>query len=56
MRQLGKRGRQECARWMADLLAEQKRTNRLLQGLLYGGFGFVLGLLVMQLWTRLRIF
>jgi len=41
---------------MADLLAEQKRTNRLLQGLLYGGFGFVLGLLVMQLWTRLRIF
>jgi len=43
-------------RLMADLLAEQKRTNRLLQGLLYGGFGFVLGLLVMQLWTRLRIF
>ena len=41
---------------MADLLAEQKRTNRLLQGLLYGGFGFVLGLLVMQLWSRLRIF
>jgi ubiquinone biosynthesis protein len=41
---------------MADLLAEQKRTNRLLQGLLYSGFGFVLGLLVMQLWTRLRIF
>ena len=43
-------------RLMADLLAEQKRTNRLLQGLLYGGFGFVLGLLVMQLWSRLRIF
>ena len=41
---------------MADLLAEQKRTNRLLQGLLYSGFGFVLGLLVMQLWTHLRIF
>ncbi len=41
---------------MADLLAEQKRTNRLLQGLLYSGFGFVLGLLVMQLWTSLRIF
>ena len=41
---------------MADVLAEQKRTNRLLQGLLYGGFGFVLGLLVMQLWTSLRIF
>ena len=41
---------------MADLLAEQKRINRLLQGLLYSGFGFVLGLLVMQLWTSLRIF
>ena len=41
---------------MADLLAEQKRTNRLLQGLLFSGFGFVLGLLVMQLWTHLRIF
>ena len=41
---------------MADLLAEQKRTNRLLQGLLYSGFGFVLGRLVMQLWTSLRIF
>jgi ubiquinone biosynthesis protein len=41
---------------MADLLAEQKRTNRLLQGLVYSGFGFVLGLLVMQLWTHLRIF
>ena len=43
-------------RLMADLLAEQKRTNRLLQGVLYGGFGFVLGLVVMQFWTRLRIF
>ena len=41
---------------MADLLAEQKRTNRLLQGLLYSGFGFVLGLLVMLLWTHFRIF
>jgi ubiquinone biosynthesis protein len=41
---------------MADLLTEQKRTNRLLQGVLYGGFGFLLGLLAMQLWTRLRFF
>jgi ubiquinone biosynthesis protein len=29
------------------LLAEQRRTNRLLQGLAYGAIGFVLGLLVM---------
>lgn len=38
------------------LLAEQKRTNRLLQSLIYGGLGFVLGLIVMQLLLRVRIF
>ena len=38
------------------LLVEQKRTNRLLQALLYGGLGFVLGLLVMQLIVRVRLF
>ncbi|PWW48636.1 ubiquinone biosynthesis regulatory protein kinase UbiB [Melaminivora alkalimesophila] len=38
------------------LLAEQRRTNRLLQSLIYGGLGFVLGLLVMQLVVRLRLF
>ena len=32
-----------------ELLAEQKRTNRLLQSLVYGGLGFALGLIVMQL-------
>ena len=37
------------------LLQEQRRTNRLLQALLYGGLGFVLGLLVMQLIVRLRL-
>ncbi|MDO8651392.1 MAG: ubiquinone biosynthesis regulatory protein kinase UbiB, partial [Undibacterium sp.] len=40
---------------MHDLLAEQKRTNKLLQGLVYGGLGFVLGLIVMQLLVRLRV-
>jgi ubiquinone biosynthesis protein len=39
-----------------ELLAEQKRTNRLLQGIVYGGVGFVLGLIVMQLIVRVRVF
>lgn len=39
-----------------ELLAEQKRTNRLLQALMYGGIGFMLGLLVMQLIVRVRVF
>jgi ubiquinone biosynthesis protein len=34
------------------LLAEQRRTNRLLQGVLVGGLGFLVGALVMQLWLR----
>src|SRR5450830_661964 len=38
------------------LLVEQKRTNRLLQALLYGVLGFVLGLLVMQVIVRVRVF
>ncbi len=41
---------------LQELLATQKRTNRLLQSLIYGGLGFVLGLLVMQLFVRVRIF
>ena len=43
-------------RELAELLAEQKRTNKLLQSLVYGGMGFVLGLLAMQLLIRIRIF
>jgi ubiquinone biosynthesis protein len=35
-------------RELNELLAEQKRTNKLLQGLVYGAFGFALGILVMQ--------
>jgi ubiquinone biosynthesis protein len=38
------------------LLAEQRRTNRLLQGIVYGGIGFVLGLIVMQVLVRVRVF
>ncbi|PRD65950.1 ubiquinone biosynthesis regulatory protein kinase UbiB [Malikia granosa] len=43
------------ARELRALLAEQRRTNRLLQGLIYGGLGFVLGLLAMQLLVRVRL-
>jgi ubiquinone biosynthesis protein len=38
------------------LLTEQKRTNRLLQGIVYGGVGFVLGLIAMQILIRVRVF
>ena len=41
---------------LRELLAEQKRTNRLLQSLLYGALGFVLGLLAMQLVVRIQLF
>jgi ubiquinone biosynthesis protein len=34
-------------RGLDELLAEQRRTNRLLQGLVYGAVGFLLGLVVM---------
>jgi ubiquinone biosynthesis protein len=41
---------------LLELLAEQKRTNRLLQSLIYGGLGFALGLIVMQFVVRTRLF
>jgi ubiquinone biosynthesis protein len=41
---------------LGQLLAEQRRTNRLLQGIIYGGIGFALGLLAMQLLLRVRMF
>jgi len=41
---------------LQELLAAQKRTNRLLQGIIYGGLGFVLGLLAMQLVMRVHLF
>ena len=43
-------------RHLEELLAEQKRTNRLLQALIYGWIGFALGLLAMQLVVRVRVF
>ncbi|MFI5447221.1 ubiquinone biosynthesis regulatory protein kinase UbiB [Polaromonas sp. UC242_47] len=41
---------------LQDLLQEQRRTNKLLQSLIYGGLGFALGLLAMQLVLRIRLF
>lgn len=41
---------------LGELLVEQRRTNRLLQGIIYGGIGFALGLLAMQLLLRVRMF
>ncbi|MDH5205612.1 MAG: ubiquinone biosynthesis regulatory protein kinase UbiB, partial [Hylemonella sp.] len=38
---------------LQELLAEQKRTNRLLQGFIYAGLGFFAALVVIQLWPRL---
>ena len=46
----------ELQRQQQELLQEQRRTNRLLQVLIYGGVGFVLGLLAMQLLVRVRLF
>ena len=43
------------SRELRALLSEQRRTNRLLQGLIYGGLGFALGLLAMQLLVRVRL-
>jgi len=37
------------------LMAEQRRTNRLLQGIIYGGIGFVLGLIVTQVLLRIQL-
>jgi ubiquinone biosynthesis protein len=41
---------------LGQLLLEQRRTNRLLQGIIYGGIGFALGLLAMQVLLRVRMF
>ncbi|WP_439586635.1 ubiquinone biosynthesis regulatory protein kinase UbiB [Hydrogenophaga sp.] len=45
----------ELRRAIDQLVAEQRRTNRLLQGLIYAGLGFLLGLLAMQLLVRVQL-
>ena len=37
------------------LLAEQRRTNRLLQGIIYSAVGFVVGLFAMQVYLHIRL-
>jgi ubiquinone biosynthesis protein len=41
---------------LKQLLAEQKRTNRLLQAMVWGGLGFALGLMLMQFLIRVQMF
>jgi ubiquinone biosynthesis protein len=53
-RYLHKRGA-EYRHDVDDLLGELKRTNRLLQTIIYGGIGFILGLLAMQVYVRLWV-
>ncbi|MDZ4074064.1 MAG: ubiquinone biosynthesis regulatory protein kinase UbiB [Hylemonella sp.] len=43
-------------RELEELLIEQRRTNRLLQALIYAGIGFALGLIVVQMVIRLQLF
>jgi ubiquinone biosynthesis protein len=53
-RALQRRGESDAAALEA-LLAEQRRTNRMLRGVIYGGLGFLLGMVAMQLlvvWRR----
>ena len=45
----------ELRRDIDALLAEQRRTNRLLQGIIWAGVGFLLGLFLMQVLTRIRL-
>jgi ubiquinone biosynthesis protein len=45
------RPRQQDARQLEKLLAEQHRTNALLQILLYLGMGFMMSLLAFQVWV-----
>lgn len=40
---------------LAELIAEQKRTNSLLQKIIYGGLGFVLGLILIQILLRIKL-
>ena len=48
--------RQDNDELLKELLAQQKTTNRLLQAVLAGGIGFVLGMVVLQLLIRIRLF
>ncbi len=48
-----RRSEPAATRELQALLAEQRRTNRLLQALAFGGLGFALGLFVMLVFVRI---
>jgi ubiquinone biosynthesis protein len=50
------RGNVDNADQLQALLMEQKRTNRLLQGLVYAVIGFALGMVITQIVIRVRLF
>ncbi|MEJ7929157.1 ubiquinone biosynthesis regulatory protein kinase UbiB [Ramlibacter sp. AN1015] len=49
---LARRSSGMVEREMREMLGELRRTNRLLQGIVWGGIGFALGLVAMQLLVR----
>ena len=51
-----RRGATDNAQAVAELLLEQRRTNRLLQALVAAVMGFALGMVVMQFVVRVRLF
>jgi ubiquinone biosynthesis protein len=51
-----KRGPVDSSVAMRELLAEQRRTNRLLQGLVYATLGFALGMVGMLMVLKTRLF
>ena len=46
----------DLRRELKDLAEQQRRTNWLLQRIIYGGLGFMLGLIAMQFVFRIRLF
>ena len=48
--------RNDSSRVIEEFLHEQRRTNKLLQGMVYAVMGFALGMVVMQLVIRVRLF
>ncbi len=51
-----RRSQSSDARQIEQLRVEQRRTNRLLQTLIYAGLGFVVSLLVLQVGMHLHVF
>jgi len=45
----------DLRREVQELVQEQRRTNRLLHGIIYGGIGFALGLLAAQFYLRVSL-